>query len=110
VPVEIAHVVEHPGGEEAGLRVLETAVAAVPELRCARRRVLVGDPAAALVRASRAARMVLAGPRGRDGAALLGPVAQQLLRRAACPVLFVHGITAAEPGSVTPATATATAT
>ena len=30
-----------------------------------------------------------------DGAALLGPVAQELLRRGACPTLFVHGTTAA---------------
>jgi nucleotide-binding universal stress UspA family protein len=35
--------------------------------------------------------MVLAGPRGKDRAALLGPVAQELLRRGACPTLFVHG-------------------
>jgi nucleotide-binding universal stress UspA family protein len=95
VEIEVVHVVERPGAEEAGLRLLEDAVAAVPELRGARRRLLIGDPAAALVRASRRARMVLAGPRGRDGAALLGPVAQQLLRRGACPTLFVHGITAA---------------
>jgi nucleotide-binding universal stress UspA family protein len=46
------------------------------------------------VRASRKARMVLVGPRGRDGATLLGPVAQELLRHGACPTLFVHGTTA----------------
>jgi hypothetical protein len=43
---------------------------------------------------------VLVGPRGSDGATLLGPVAQQLLRRGACPTLFVHGITATRHWSV----------
>jgi hypothetical protein len=38
--------------------------------------------------------MVLVGPRGSGGSVLLGPVAQTLLRRGACPTLFVHGITA----------------
>jgi nucleotide-binding universal stress UspA family protein len=66
----------------------------VPELRDARKRLLIGDPAGALVRASRKSRMVLIGPRGVDGAALLGPVAQELLRHSACPTLFVHGTTA----------------
>jgi nucleotide-binding universal stress UspA family protein len=93
-PVVVAHVVRGAGGERAGRKVLEAAVAAVPELRGARTRLLIGDPAGALVRASRKARMVLAGPRGSDGAALLGPVAQELLRRGACPTLFVHGTTA----------------
>jgi nucleotide-binding universal stress UspA family protein len=94
VPVEVAHVVECPGGEEAGQRLLDEAVAAVPHLQRARKRLFIGDPARALVRASQRARMVLVGPRGKDGAALLGPVAQELLRRGACPTLFVHGITA----------------
>jgi exopolyphosphatase/guanosine-5'-triphosphate,3'-diphosphate pyrophosphatase len=76
---------------ELATSILDEAFAAVPELRDARKRLLVGDPATTLVRASRKARMVLAGPRGRDRAALLGPVAQELLRRGACPTLFVHG-------------------
>jgi nucleotide-binding universal stress UspA family protein len=95
VAVEVVHVVEAPGGEEAGRRLLAAATAAVPELSRARQRLLIGDPATALIRASRHARMVIVGPRGRDGAALLGPVAQELLRRCACPTLFVHGTTAA---------------
>ena len=100
VAVEVAHVVERPGDEELGRQVLADAVAAVPELRGVPRRLLKGDPAAALVRASQRARMVLVGPRGRGGAALLGPVAHTLLRRGACPTLFVHGIAATGRRSV----------
>jgi nucleotide-binding universal stress UspA family protein len=98
LPVEVTHVVERPGvkAEAGGRRVLAEAVAAVPELEGARTRLLSGDPAVALVRASRHARMVIVGPRGHDGAALLGPVAQELLRRCACPTVFVHGATADE--------------
>jgi nucleotide-binding universal stress UspA family protein len=94
VPIVVAHVVTRSGAEAAGRAVLDAAVAAVPQLHDARKRLLVGDPAGALVRASRKARMVLAGPRGSDGATLLGPVAHELLRRGACPTLFVHGTTA----------------
>lgn len=94
VPIVVAHVIDRRGSEAAGREVLDAAVAAVPELHDARKRLLFGDPAGALVRASRKARMVLAGPRGSDGAALLGPVAQELLQRGACPTLFVHGTTA----------------
>jgi len=93
VPLDVAHVIRKRGSEAAGRKLLDEAVAAVPELR-ARKRLLVGDPAGALVRASRKARMVLVGPRGVDGAQLLGPVAQELLRHGACPTLFVHGTTA----------------
>jgi nucleotide-binding universal stress UspA family protein len=101
VAVEVVHVVAEPGpeAEAAGRELLAAAVAAVPGLRCARRRVLVGDPAEELVRASRHARMVIVGPRGVDGAQLLGPVAQELLRRCACPTVFVHRATADEPWS-----------
>jgi len=94
VPVDVAHVIPRRGSETAGRKLLDAAVAAVPELRDARKRLLIGDPAGALVRASRKSRMVLIGPRGVDGAALLGPVAQELLRHGACPTLFVHGTTA----------------
>jgi nucleotide-binding universal stress UspA family protein len=87
----VAHVVARSTGEARGRAVLDEAVAAVPGLCNARKRLLVGDPATTLVTASRKARMVLAGPRGKDRAALLGPVAQELLRRGACPTLFVHG-------------------
>jgi nucleotide-binding universal stress UspA family protein len=92
--VEVAHVVAGPEDETAGMRLLDEALAAVPELAAPRTRLLIGDPAPALARASRSARMVLAGPRGRGGSALLGPVAQELLRRCACPTLFVHGTSA----------------
>jgi nucleotide-binding universal stress UspA family protein len=94
VPIVVAHVVERAGAEEKGREVLDAAVAAVPQLHGARKRLLIGDPASALVRASRKARMVLAGPRGQDKATLLGPVAHELLCRGACPTLFVHGTTA----------------
>jgi nucleotide-binding universal stress UspA family protein len=94
VPIEVAHVINRSGAEDRGRAVLDAAVAAVPELRNARKRLLIGDPATALVSASRKARMVLAGPRGIDHAPLLGPVAHELLRRGACPTLFVHGTTA----------------
>jgi nucleotide-binding universal stress UspA family protein len=98
VAVEVTHVVDRAGGkaEEDGRRMLAKALAAVPELTGARSRLLIGDPAGALVRASRHARMVIVGPRGRDGAALLGPVATELLHRCACPTVFVHGATAEE--------------
>lgn len=99
VSVEVAHVVEGVGhdAEEAGRRVLETALAAVPGLTGARITMLIGDPARTLVRASRHARMLVVGPRGQDGATLLGPVAHQLLLKCACPTVFVHGSTAAAP-------------
>lgn len=93
-PLEVAHVIRKRGSEAAGRELLDAAVAAVPELPEARKRLLIGDPAGALVRASRKARMVIIGPRGADRAALLGPVAQELLRHGACPTLFVHGTTA----------------
>ncbi|HEU4346544.1 MAG TPA: universal stress protein [Actinoplanes sp.] len=93
-PIVVAHVVDQSGAEARGRAVLDAAVAAVPQLRNARKRLIIGDPATALVCASRKARMVLAGPRGSDKATLLGPVAHELLRRGACPTLFVHGTTA----------------
>jgi nucleotide-binding universal stress UspA family protein len=102
-PVEVAHVITKRGGEQAGRRLLDEALAAVPELHDVRKRLLIGDPALILVRASRRARMVMVGPRGRDGTHLLGPVAEHLLRRGACPTLFVHGTTATghwSPGTV----------
>jgi nucleotide-binding universal stress UspA family protein len=98
IGVEIVHVCERVDGEAetTGRRVLADALAAVPEQTGARTRLLTGDPASALIRASRRARTVIVGPRGHDGAALLGPVAQELLRRCACPTVFVHGTTAGE--------------
>jgi len=96
IPLEIAHVVGHEDEWDAGHRLLESAVAAVPGVREARTRVLVGEAAPILVRASRRARMMVVGPRGVGGGSLLGPVAQQLLRRCACPTVFVHGTPAGD--------------
>lgn len=96
IAVEVVHVVEEPGAaaEAAGRKILDAVVQAVPGMEKARQTILIGDPAQTLVQASRHARMVEVGPRGADGAQLLGPVAQELLRRAACPTVFVHRATA----------------
>lgn len=91
VAVEVIHVVDSPAALEEGHRVLEDALAAVPELRGSRSRLLVGEAAPILIRASRRARMMILGPRGVGGGSLLGAVAQQLLHRCACPTVFVHG-------------------
>ncbi len=93
VPVEVAHVVAEGGGrlEENGRRLLDAAVAAVPELTRSRTRLLVGTPGRALVLASGQARVILLGPRGTHDAGLLGSVAREVLHRAACPTVFVHG-------------------
>jgi nucleotide-binding universal stress UspA family protein len=90
--VEVAHVVAQPGAgpAEAGRRLLDAAIAAVPELPEPRARLLTGEPAAALIRASRHARLVIAGPRGAGGSTSLGSVAGELLRRCAAPTVFVH--------------------
>ena len=93
VPVEVVHVVAEPGveAEERGHHVLTAAVAAVPSLSRARQRLLIGSPGGALARASGHARMIVLGPRGAHGSALLGSVARELLHRGACPTVFVHG-------------------
>ncbi|MFI7540680.1 universal stress protein [Actinoplanes sp. NPDC049599] len=96
IAVEVAHVVGHDDEREAGRRLLESALAGVPELSGARTRLLVGDAAPILVHASHRARMMIVGPRGTSGGSLLGEVAQQLLRRCACPTVFVHGTSAGE--------------
>lgn len=96
VPVEVAHVVPRQQDEAAGRRLIQTSLDEVPGLVGARTKVLFGDPARALVRASRLARMMILGPRGHHGAALLGPVAQELLRKCPCPTVFVHGSSADE--------------
>ena len=95
-PVDVAHVVSHEDEREAGRRLLEAAVAGVDGLEGARRRILVGEAAPNLIRASRRARMMIVGPRGVSGGSLLGAVAQQLLRRCACPTVFVHGTPAGD--------------
>ena len=93
--LEVTHVAgEHD--EAAGRRLLTDAIAAVPGLaETARSRLLTGDPATALIRASRQARMVIVGSRG-AGAMQPGSVALELLRGCACPTVFVHGSTAIE--------------
>ncbi len=63
----------------------------MPELTRSRTRLLVGTPGRALVLASGQARVILLGPRGTHDAGLLGSVAREVLHRAACPTVFVHG-------------------
>ncbi|MBB2944081.1 nucleotide-binding universal stress UspA family protein [Actinoplanes lutulentus] len=62
-------------------------LASVPE---SGRRILVGPPAATLVRLSRRAGLVVLGARGAGGARRLGSVAREVLRRGASPVVFAH--------------------
>jgi nucleotide-binding universal stress UspA family protein len=99
VPVEVVHVVTRADEQEAGRRLLESAVAAVPGLRHAPTRLLVGDAAPILIHASHRAGMMIVGPRGAGGGSLLGEVAHQLLLRCACPTVFVHGTPAGERSS-----------
>jgi nucleotide-binding universal stress UspA family protein len=55
---------------------------------------LTGDPATELIRAAARARVLVVGPNGTGSrfGALLGEVAQTVLRRSGCPTLFVHGV------------------
>ena len=93
VTVEVVHVVAEPGvrAQDEGRRILAAAVASVGELGRSRTRLLTGDPGPALVRVSARARMIVLGPRGTEGSALLGSVARRLLHRGACPTVIVHG-------------------
>ncbi|MEU4240590.1 universal stress protein [Actinoplanes sp. NPDC026619] len=102
VGVEVVHVVKELSErhEEEGRRILAAAVAAVPDLGRVRTRVLAGPPGPTLVHASTRARVIVVGPRGTRGAGLLGSVAREVLHRAACPAIFVHG--RAVPGQRTP--------
>jgi nucleotide-binding universal stress UspA family protein len=103
VGVEAVHVLTRAGyrAEDEGRAVLAAAVAAVPELRRVRSRLLTGSPGPALARASARARILVMGPRGTNGAALLGSVARHMLHQGACPTVFVHG--PALPAPRTPA-------
>jgi nucleotide-binding universal stress UspA family protein len=94
VTLEVVHVVPGPAGEASGRRLLASAVRGIPGPVGVRARLLVGEPGPTLVRASRSARMMIVGPRGTDSTSLLGAVAGELLRRCACPTMFVHGIPA----------------
>jgi nucleotide-binding universal stress UspA family protein len=99
--VQVVHVAEPLDGsgeaEARGRQVLDAAVAAVPGLDPAHARLMTGEPAAALVRASAHAQLLVVGRRGDSPALgnLLGAVAQKLLRRASCPTVFVPGSAAA---------------
>ncbi|UQU68049.1 universal stress protein [Couchioplanes caeruleus] len=95
VPLEVVHVVTGPAGEPSGRRLLASAVRGLAGPAGVRARLLVGEPGPTLVRASRSARMMIVGPRGAGSTSLLGAVAGELLRRCACPTMFVHGIPAA---------------
>jgi nucleotide-binding universal stress UspA family protein len=93
VTAEVVHVVEQAGlrAEDEGRRVLAATVAAVRGLGRTRPRLMTGDPGPALARVSTRARMIVLGPRGTEGSALLGSVARRLLHHGACPTVFVHG-------------------
>lgn len=99
IGVEAVHVVSRAGyrAEDEGRAILAAAVAAVPELRRTRSRLLTGVPGQALARASSRARILVLGPRGTSGAAVLGSTARHLLRQGACPTVFVHGPAARAP-------------
>ncbi|GAA0559781.1 universal stress protein [Paractinoplanes ferrugineus] len=93
VGVEVVHVVREFAGrhEEEGHRVLAASIAAVPELGRVRTLVLAGAPGPTLVHAGAHARVLVIGPRGTRGTGLLGSVAREVMHRAACPAIFVHG-------------------
>ncbi|MEU4557803.1 universal stress protein [Actinoplanes sp. NPDC023936] len=91
-PLRVVHVIGAAGRREAADRLL----AAVP---AEQRRILVGPPAATLIRATRRAGLLVLGPRGAGGARRIGSVAGEVLRRGGCPVVFAHGLPA---GSAAP--------
>lgn len=102
--VQVVHVADPVDGtaaaEARGRQVLAAAVSAVPGLHTTQTRLLTGDPAAALVRASAHAQLLVVGRRG-DSPVMgtgLGAVAQTLLRRASCPTVFLPGSAAATLG------------
>jgi nucleotide-binding universal stress UspA family protein len=87
--VQAVHVAAD-GGEEAGQRLLDEALAAVPEIPGVRRRVLTGSPPEVLVRVSRRAGLIVLGPRGAGRTARLGTVADEVLRHGSGTAVFVH--------------------
>ncbi|MEU4428379.1 universal stress protein [Actinoplanes sp. NPDC024001] len=92
-PLHVTHVVREGGrdAEATGARLLDEALAAMPELATVRRGVLIGAPAETLVRASRRVGLIVLGPRGARAGGRLGSVAGEVLRRATVPAVFVHG-------------------
>lgn len=89
-PLRVVHVVGALGLRERADRLL----AAVP---AEQRRVLIGPPGAALVRATRRAGLLVLAPRGAGGTRRIGAVAGEVLRRGGCPVVFAHGLRAKAP-------------
>jgi nucleotide-binding universal stress UspA family protein len=91
--LEVVHAVSGSSAraQAQGDAILSASMAAGGDLGRVRSRLLSGTPGAALVRASAQARMIVAGPRGTNGTGLLGSVAREILHRAACPTIFVHG-------------------
>ncbi|MEU4164208.1 universal stress protein [Actinoplanes sp. NPDC026670] len=87
-----AHVVHvtGPGREADGQRVLDEVTARAGAV-AVRHRLLIGPAGTTLVRVSRRAGLLVLGPRGVDASGRLGSVAEEVLRRAAGPAVFVHG-------------------
>ena len=108
--LEVLHVREPEEGadvpdEDEARHVLDGALADVglpgaPSVPPVRAHAVGGEPAAVLAQASTRARLLVVGPSGTDGrfGALLGSVAQTVLRHSACPTIFVHGGTASAGG------------
>jgi nucleotide-binding universal stress UspA family protein len=97
--LEVVHVWEpkgegepEPDEEAAAQAVLDAAVAGTGSADV-RVRLVRGDPAGELIAASGRARLLVVGPIGTDGrfGGQFGAVAQTVLRRGACPIVFVHG-------------------
>ncbi|WP_433790374.1 universal stress protein [Actinoplanes sp. CA-252034] len=104
-PAHAVHVTE-PGREAEGERVLDEVLARMPDTTGVRRRMLIGHPGATLARVSRRAGLLVLGPRGAHASGRLGTVAEEVLRRAAGPAVFVHGARRpagfVKPGDVVP--------
>lgn len=100
-PLHVVHVAA-PGAEADGDRLLRETLAGST---AAGRLVVASDVTEALVNASRRAGLLVLGPRATAGSGRLGSVAGKVLRRAACPVVVVHGPRPAafrKPGDDTP--------
>ncbi|MEV6300347.1 universal stress protein [Actinoplanes sp. NPDC051861] len=79
-------------GGDAAERLLDEALAAVPEILGVRvkRRIVLGSAPEALPRLSRRAGLTVLGPRGARSGVHLGTVAGEVLRRGSGPAVFVH--------------------